>query len=143
MAEIRECNAKDFEGIAMLLRQLWPSLSLDLVVLQNRFEESLGSNAQILICAESNQEVVAFGSLSLKRSLWNATSVGYVDEMIVDQKHQGRGIGRQILERLSGWARDQGCSHVELDSAFHRKDAHAFYERMGFKSYALLFSKEL
>jgi GNAT superfamily N-acetyltransferase len=143
MAQIRECKAEDFDGVVVLLRQLWPGRSLDLGALRNTFGDSLGSDRQIFLCAESDQKVVGFGSLTLKRSLWNAASVGYVDEMVIDEGHRGRGIGSQILERLILWARDQGCSHVELDSAFHRKDAHAFYERRGFQSYAFLYSKAL
>jgi glucosamine-phosphate N-acetyltransferase len=36
-----------------------------------------------------------------------------------------------------------GCKQFELDSAFHRKEAHAFYEQRRFERRALLFSKPL
>jgi hypothetical protein len=32
---------------------------------------------------------------------------------------------------------------VELESAFHRKKAHAFYERQGFENRGYLFSKPI
>lgn len=143
MTQIRECKAEDFDGVVVLLRQLWPDRSLDLAALRNTFNDSLGSDWRILLCAVSDQRMLGFGSLTLKRSLGSAAPVGYVDEMVIDEEHRGRGIGGRILECLTFWARDQGCGHVELDSAFHRKDAHAFYERRGFKSYALLYSKAL
>jgi hypothetical protein len=40
-------------------------------------------------------------------------------------------------------ARRQGCKRIELDSAFHRAQAHALYEDLGFEKRAFLFSKVL
>jgi glucosamine-phosphate N-acetyltransferase len=39
--------------------------------------------------------------------------------------------------------RRQASRRVELDSAFHRKQAHRFYEQLGFENRAYLFSKAL
>ena len=38
---------------------------------------------------------------------------------------------------------ESGCASIELDSAFHREDAHRFYESQGFENRAFLFSKSL
>lgn len=143
MIQIREFKPEDFDSVVVLLHQLWPDTSLDLGTLRSAFERSRASNRQLYLCAESEGQVLGFGSLTTKSTLWSVAPVGYVDEMVVDEKHRGRGIGTQILDHLISWARDQGCSHVELDSAFHRKDAHAFYERRGFESRAYLYSKSL
>jgi GNAT superfamily N-acetyltransferase len=140
MTQIRECTAEDFDGVVVLLRQLWPDRLLDPSALRSAFAGALSSNGQHFLCAESDRKVVAFGSLTLKRSLWHAATIGYVDEMVVDESHRGRGIGSQLLEQLISWARDQGCSDIELDSALHRKDAHVFYEKRGFEKYAFLYS---
>jgi hypothetical protein len=32
---------------------------------------------------------------------------------------------------------------LELDSAFHRTNAHAFYDKLGFEKRAYLFTKEI
>jgi len=40
-------------------------------------------------------------------------------------------------------ARQNNCKQIELDSSFHRKEAHQFYESIGFKSRAYLFTKQL
>ena len=143
MIQIQKCSADDFEGVVALLRQLWPGKPLELDTLRSTFDSSLASDRQVYICAVSGRQVVGFGSLTTKSNLWSAGSVGYVDEMVIDGAHQGRGIGTQILDHLVSWARDRGCTRVELDSAFERKNAHAFYERRGFQSRAYLYSKLL
>jgi len=143
MIQIRECKAEDFDGVVALLGQLWPGKQLDSVSLRRVYDRTLASNRQVYLCAESGQRVVGFGSLTIKSNLWNEAFVGFVDEMVVDGAHRGRGIGTQILDHLISWAHERGCNRIELDSAFHRKDAHTFYERRGFQSRAFLFSKLL
>ena len=48
-----------------------------------------------------------------------------------------------MLEAMISSAKERGCAPVELDSAFNRTEAHAFYERRGFENRAFLFSKLL
>lgn len=36
-----------------------------------------------------------------------------------------------------------GCKRIELDSGFHREQAHKMYEHIGFNKRAFLFSKEI
>jgi hypothetical protein len=36
-----------------------------------------------------------------------------------------------MLDAAKGWARERGATHLELDSALARTDAHRFYEREG------------
>jgi glucosamine-phosphate N-acetyltransferase len=143
LIQIRECKAEDFDSIVTLLDQLWPGKPLDPASLKRVYDRSLASDKQVYLCAVCDQRVVGFGSLTIKSNLWNEAFVGYVDEMVVDGAHQGRGIGTQILDHLVSLARERGCNRIELDSAFHRKDAHVFYERRGFQSRAFLYSKLL
>ena len=46
---------------------------------------------------------------------------------------QGRGIGRQLMERVETLARTHNFSFIRLSSASHRKEAHVFYERIGYE----------
>ena len=46
---------------------------------------------------------------------------------------QGRGIGRQLMERIETLARTHNYSFIRLSSASHRKEAHVFYEHLGYE----------
>ena len=46
---------------------------------------------------------------------------------------QGRGIGRQLMERVEALARTHNYSFIRLSSASHRKEAHVFYEHIGYE----------
>lgn len=46
---------------------------------------------------------------------------------------QGRGIGRQLMERVEDLAQTHNYAFIRLSSASHRKEAHLFYEHIGYE----------
>lgn len=46
---------------------------------------------------------------------------------------QGRGIGRQLMEQVEELARSRHYTFIRLNSASHRKEAHVFYEHIGYE----------
>jgi GNAT superfamily N-acetyltransferase len=53
----------------------------------------------------------------------------WVEDLAVSPQHRSQGVGKALLDAAKGWARERGASHLELDSADPRVDAHRFYER--------------
>lgn len=141
--KIQPCRRKDFKAVFQLLRQLWPDKELKMIALQKVFERALDADTQIYLCATDGDNVVGFASLTIKNNLWQGANLGHIDELIVEEKYRGCGLGRQLLNEIIAHAKQRGCARVELDSAFHRKKAHHFYERHGFENRAYLFSKPL
>lgn len=140
---IRPCRGEDFESVLALLKQLWPDKNLDARALRSVFDEALASDTQTYLCAVEGENILGFGSLRVRNNLWQAGCLGQVDELVVDAGHRGQGIGTQLLDALTALARLKGCIRIELDSAFHRTQAHRFYESRGFEKRAVLFSKAL
>jgi glucosamine-phosphate N-acetyltransferase len=138
---ITDCAASDFDAVFPLLQQLWPNKSLDRELLRSLFSEALRADVRVLLCARLDDRVVGFGSMTFKAHLWHGGLIGWVDELVVDAEYRGHEIGRKLLARLVTLAREKGCRAMELDSAFHRSDAHGFYEKLGFEKRAFLFSK--
>jgi len=62
-----------------------------------------------------------------------------VTTLVVDEALRGRGIGTQLLNEIAELARARGCKKMELDSGFHREQAHATYERYGLMKRRLYF----
>ena len=46
---------------------------------------------------------------------------------------QRRGIGRQLMERMEDFAKSHQYTFIRLNSASHRKEAHVFYEHIGYE----------
>jgi len=88
-------------------------------------------DSTILVAPGESGEIVGFvtGYLDL-----HSVRFGYrcwVEDFAVDPDHRSRGIGKELLEAIRGWARERGATHLELDSADARTEAHRFYEREG------------
>jgi GNAT superfamily N-acetyltransferase len=67
----------------------------------------------------------------------------WVEDFAVDPGHRSRGVGKALLDAAKDWARERGATHLELDSAEARADAHRFYEREGAAYRAISFGWEL
>src|SRR5688572_24859048 len=88
-------------------------------------------DAAVLVATGESGEIVGFvtGYLDI-----HSVRFGYrcwVEDFAVDPDHRSQGIGKGLLAAVRGWARERGATHLELDSADARVDAHRFYEREG------------
>jgi GNAT superfamily N-acetyltransferase len=62
----------------------------------------------------------------------------WVEDLAVHPQRRSEGIGKALLDAAKDWAHERGATHLELDSALTRTDAHRFYEREGsqYKSFS-------
>ena len=67
----------------------------------------------------------------------------WVEDLAVHPDHRSQGVGRALLGAARDWARERGATHLELDSAEARADAHRFYVREGAAYRAISFGWEL
>jgi len=67
----------------------------------------------------------------------------YVDDLVSDEAHRSRGIGKTLLGHLERLARDLQCDVLALDSGTQRTEAHRFYFREGLVIPAFSFRKNL
>lgn len=58
---------------------------------------------------------------------------GELKRMYVRPRFRGRGLGRQILERLAAHARDNGIRLLRLETGIHQAEAIGLYEAFGFR----------
>ncbi len=67
----------------------------------------------------------------------------WVEDLAVDPVRRSQGVGKALLDAVKAWARERGATHLELDSAEPRIDAHRFYEREGAEYRSICFGWEL
>ena len=63
----------------------------------------------------------------------------WLEDLVVTSAQRSTGVGRRLLEAATAWARERGCTHLELDSGNARKDAHRFYVDQGMEQQGLVF----
>jgi ribosomal protein S18 acetylase RimI-like enzyme len=57
-----------------------------------------------------------------------------VENVVVLGKRRRDGVGRALMEEAMAHAASSGCYKVQLQSAKHRDQAHAFYRSLGFEA---------
>jgi GNAT superfamily N-acetyltransferase len=93
--------------------------------------EAIASHDSVVLVADAGGELVGF--LTAYQEL-HSVRFGYrawVEDLAVDPGHRSLGVGKGLLDAAKAWARERGATHLELDSADSRSDAHRFYEREG------------
>jgi aminoglycoside 6'-N-acetyltransferase I len=96
-----------------------------------------------LVAQDEAGQVVGLLSASRRWTLWHAGPCALIEELVVDEGARGQGAGRALIEACLEWARDQGCSEIEVSTEMDNTAAQTFYRRLGFESEAMLLEYEL
>lgn len=59
--------------------------------------------------------------------------VGYIEGIVVQPSHRGRGLARALLAKGEEWCRSRGCSELATDAELDNVSAQRFHENMGFR----------
>ena len=87
-----------------------------------------------LIVAERNGEVIGTLHLMFLPSIsFQGGLRAQVESVRVDKRFQSQGIGGELMKWSMERARQRGAHVVQLTTHKTRRDAHRFYERLGFK----------
>ncbi|SDL70147.1 Ribosomal protein S18 acetylase RimI [Daejeonella rubra] len=140
---IRNSTPEDLDEVFSLLQQLWPNRQLNKELFGKAFLNSFDIEGHIIRLACSGNEVIGLCALSLRNNLYAQGTLANIDELVIDEKYRGKGIGKLMLDDVTSIARDKNCPFLELESAFHREDAHRFYEKEGFEKTGYFLSKKL
>ena len=93
--------------------------------------DALGERQAVFV-ARADGQVVGFVAVC-EQEHWSGQVDAYVGELVTADSWEGRGVGRALLGRAEGWARDQGLDRVSLETGAANTRARAFYERQGYQ----------
>ena len=100
-------------------------------------------DASVLVAEADDGELI--GLCTVYQDL-HSVRFGYrawVEDLAVHPDHRSQGVGKALLDAAKAWARERGATHLELDSAMARADAHRFYRREGSGYESMSFGWEL
>ena len=80
---------------------------------------------------DASHELLGYVHAEVYESLYSKAGFNILALAVLPQS-QGRGFGRDLLEGLEDEAKRRGYEFIRLNSADHRLDAHAFYEKVGY-----------
>jgi N-acetylglutamate synthase-like GNAT family acetyltransferase len=138
---IRDARPDDAEALAALIGQLGYPSSAEAVA--RRLAQLDASEADSVVVAETDGEVVGLASLHTSLSVEYDEPAAKLSAIVVDESHRRRGIGEALVAAMEAEARERGCCLLFLTTAARRADAHDFYRRLGFEETGLRFAKPL
>ncbi|HYX89262.1 MAG TPA: GNAT family N-acetyltransferase [Gaiellaceae bacterium] len=138
---IRDARPADSRALAALIGQLGYPASAAAVA--RRVERLRASEADRLVVAEVDGEVVGVAAVHTSLSVEYDEPAAKLSAIVVDERHRRRGIGEALVAAMETEARRRGCCLLFLTTAERRDDAHAFYRRLGFEDTGRRFAKRL
>lgn len=144
--DIRQATEADLPAILELYRQpeLDDGLALSLTRAKALFERMQQYPNYHLYVAASNGAVVGtFALLIMDNLLHLGRPSGVVEAVAVDPACQGQGIGKAMMQFALEQCRRAHCYKLALSTNLKRKEAHAFYESLGFTKHGFSFVIDL
>jgi GNAT superfamily N-acetyltransferase len=92
-------------------------------------KEAIASESSVVLVAEHRGELLGFGTAYLELNSVRFGQRCWIEDLAVSPEHRSRGVGGELLDAASDWAREKGATHLELDTGLGREDAQRFYER--------------
>jgi GNAT superfamily N-acetyltransferase len=124
----RTANQADAEALVPLINrafevelQFFSSERIDLAETLEHFEKGT------FLLAENDGRLAACNYVELRGE------TGYFGLLSVDPDHQGRGLGRKLVEQAEDFCREGGCSVMQIRVLNHRTELPPFYEKLGYR----------
>ena len=120
--KIRNLNRNDFDQVINLL----------VTSFSHRYDhplinENLNNPNTICLVAEIDNEIIGVASLHIIEKL--TRKMGLIEDVAVDLKYRGNGIGKKLIQKLIVESKKQGCDKTVLNSTENNVP---FYEKIGF-----------
>jgi len=134
MPEIREAVSGEVERVLGMYEWLFaPPGSVpprwEAERAQQAIAAAIADDEAAVLVAEHRGELLGLCTAYLELNSVRFGPRCWVEDLAVSPEHRSQGVGKALLDAAKDWARARGATHLELDSADTRIDAHRFYER--------------
>jgi len=124
--QFRPLKVGDSDQIIALFKQLSADFKTEV-----DFSELVADPKCHCVVACDSDIVVGFGSL-VRHAVPSKGEVGRIEDVIIDERYQGKGIGRAMMQELISIANEENITQINLTSSPLRIAARKLYESMGF-----------
>jgi GNAT superfamily N-acetyltransferase len=135
---VRRLRADDLDALQALYRDLElpeyrPGRS-SRVRLRRAFARLNRDRDHRMLIAETNGRVVGAAHVIIVPHLGHGLRpFAVVENVVVDSRARGSGIGSALMREAGKFARSRGCYKISLTTNVNRRGAHKFYQRLGWR----------
>jgi PhnO protein len=128
---IRKVGNQDLDFVYKSICEL-ENEELDFEVFAAIFNENIANPYNFYLIAENENEGVGFISFHTQNLLHHCGRVGEVQEFFINENHRGKGIGRQLIEKIMQYAEENKLKSIEVTTNRRRVQNVLIYENLGF-----------
>ena len=133
---VKKRSIMNLAYIVELFKQLWPNKnSQDL----HEKKKLLWRKSTRIFLAKEDGKVL--GLVTFRPKIFGL--IAYVPELVVYEEARGKGIGKNLLQKIMAYAKRKTCFGVLLASAMERRESHRFYKKNGFINIGSLFFRPI
>ena len=140
-ARIRPARPADLDALVLLLCDLFSieeDFEVDAVRQRRGLAAMLANVGCCVLVAEADGRVVGMCTGQLIISTAEGGPALLVEDVIVEKKWRGRGIGSRLLEELADWGRTRKACRLQLLADRSNGPALLFYQKLGWQSTGLI-----
>ncbi|UQZ36216.1 GNAT family N-acetyltransferase [Paenibacillus sp. PK3_47] len=133
MVTIKEIEADSLEALNELYSEL-TGVTANPGKLKETFNMIKADSRYILLGAYTDGELL--GSLMgiiCQDLVGDCRPFMVIENVVVSSRARRRGLGKQLMTAVEAIAHKRNCYYIILVSGEKRKEAHVFYERMGYR----------
>jgi GNAT superfamily N-acetyltransferase len=138
---VRAVEATDFEALADLMTQLGYETRAS--EMQMRMEPILANkNYATFVGISDGKACGMIGTLTCYTYEHNSPSARIL-ALVVSEKMRGRGVGHALIGAAEQYLAQKNIKRIAVNARFERKEAHEFYEKLGYTKNGFRLVKEL
>jgi len=127
---IRDIAEHDAEAINALSIQLGYAMPIEQTLANIKSVQRTKGHAAFVAVHENN--IIGWIGVAEAFQIESAP-FGEIRGLVVDEKHRGLGVGKMLIDKVIEWTKETGNKTLRLRTNMVRKEAHQFYQHVGFK----------
>ncbi len=129
--KIRKVEKQDLDFVYKAICELENEV-LDFEVFKQIFDENISNSKNVYLIAEKENEGLGFISFHTQNLLHHCGLVGEIQEFFIHQKYRGKGVGKQLIEKIMNYADQNNLKSIEVTTNKRRVENVLIYENLGF-----------
>ena len=129
--QIRKVQNQDLNFVYKSICEL-ENEELDFQAFKEIFNENIANPNNLYLIAENENQEVGFISFHTQNLLHHCGRVGEIQEFFINENHRGKGIGRQLIEKIMQYAEENKLKSIEVTTNKRRVENVMIYENLGF-----------